>query len=116
MQSTGQTSTQALSFTPMQGSAIMYGIVSSPSWVREPEARSHERPERLTFTMGWLECQAATATRADPRPCRLASTRLSATPAPPARGAPDRVEPGHLAGHLSGRRPVKVQPGCPEGL
>jgi hypothetical protein len=29
MQSTGQTSTQALSFTLMHGSAMMYGIKSS---------------------------------------------------------------------------------------
>src|SRR5450756_12135 len=31
MQSTGQTSTQALSFTPMQASVMMYGIASPQS-------------------------------------------------------------------------------------
>jgi len=32
MQSTGQTSTHALSFTPMHGSAMIYAIPASPLW------------------------------------------------------------------------------------
>src|SRR5262245_47057906 len=39
MQSTGQTSTQALSFTLMQGSAITYAIVNSSAGAKPPEVR-----------------------------------------------------------------------------
>jgi hypothetical protein len=46
MQSTGQTSTQAESFVPMQGSAITYAIHDLLRWDSGPEALSRNQRDR----------------------------------------------------------------------
>src|SRR6266511_3855658 len=119
MQSTGQTSTQALSLTLMQGSAITYAIAalllnSLPGKRSDVRSARDHSTDRDTFTNLSRTCQAAgVRTSAQPGPSAPPRPRR---PAPYERGSRDVIDgssPGLARAGYSWERRQGKEPSRP---